>query len=49
MYQECQQADIAVKRLGDLMDVPSQPYSSVSSICSNKHTTSSTEYNLYRG
>jgi ATP-binding cassette, subfamily B, bacterial HlyB/CyaB len=27
MYQECQQADIAVKRLGDLMDAPTEPYS----------------------
>jgi ATP-binding cassette, subfamily B, bacterial HlyB/CyaB len=27
MYQEFQQADIAVKRLGDLMDAPTEPYS----------------------
>jgi ATP-binding cassette, subfamily B, bacterial HlyB/CyaB len=27
MYQEFQQADIAVKRLGDLMDAPIEPYS----------------------
>ena len=27
MYQEFQQADIAVKRLGDLMDAPAEPYS----------------------
>jgi len=27
MYQEFQQADIAVKRLGDLMDAPMEPYS----------------------
>jgi subfamily B ATP-binding cassette protein HlyB/CyaB len=27
MYQEFQQADIAVKRLGDLMDAPLEPYS----------------------
>jgi subfamily B ATP-binding cassette protein HlyB/CyaB len=27
MYQEFQQADIAVKRLGDLMDAPPEPYS----------------------
>lgn len=26
-YQEFQQADIAVKRLGDLMDAPTEPYS----------------------
>jgi hypothetical protein len=24
MYQECQQANIAVKRLGDLMDTPTE-------------------------
>lgn len=29
MYQEFQQADIAVKRLGDLMDAPTEPYSVV--------------------
>lgn len=29
MYQEFQQADIAVKRLGDLMDAPTEPYSLV--------------------
>lgn len=29
MYQEFQQADIAVKRLGDLMDAPTEPYSIV--------------------
>jgi len=27
LWQEFQQADIAVKRLGDLMDVPNEPYS----------------------
>lgn len=27
MYQEFQQADIAVKRLGDLMNAPTEPYS----------------------
>ena len=27
MYQEFQQADVAVKRLGDLMDAPTEPYS----------------------
>lgn len=27
MYQEFQQADIAVKRLGDLIDAPTEPYS----------------------
>jgi len=27
MYQEFQQADIAVKRLGDVMDAPTEPYS----------------------
>ena len=31
MYQEFQQADIAVKRLGDLMDAPSEPYSLIPS------------------
>lgn len=29
MWQEFQQADIAVKRLGDLMDAPTEPYSLV--------------------
>lgn len=31
MWQEFQQADIAVKRLGDLMDAPAEPYSIVPS------------------
>jgi len=31
MWQEFQQADIAVKRLGDLMDAPTEPYSIVPS------------------
>lgn len=31
MYQEFQQADIAVKRLGDLMDAPTEPYSLIPS------------------
>ena len=29
LWQQFQQADIAVKRLGDLMDAPAEPYSSV--------------------
>lgn len=31
MWQEFQQADIAVKRLGDLMDAPTEPYSLIPS------------------
>ena len=31
LWQEFQQADIAVKRLGDLMDAPQEPYSTVPS------------------
>lgn len=31
MYREFQQADIAVKRLGDLMDAPQEPYSIIPS------------------
>ncbi|PKO24722.1 MAG: ABC transporter [Betaproteobacteria bacterium HGW-Betaproteobacteria-8] len=36
MYQEFQQADIAVKRLGDLMDAPTEPYSLIPSRTNTK-------------
>lgn len=36
MYQEFQQADIAVKRLGDLMDAPTEPYSLIPSRTNQK-------------
>lgn len=37
MYQEFQQADIAVKRLGDLMDAPTEPYSLIPARTSTQH------------
>lgn len=36
MWQEFQQADIAVKRLGDLMDAPTEPYSLIPSRTNTK-------------
>jgi subfamily B ATP-binding cassette protein HlyB/CyaB len=37
LWQEFQQADIAVKRLGDVMDMPSEPYSLTPSRSSRPH------------
>ncbi|NOT15073.1 MAG: peptidase domain-containing ABC transporter [Methylotenera sp.] len=36
LWQEFQQADIAVKRLGDLMDAPTEPYSLIPSRSNNQ-------------
>lgn len=42
MYQEFQQADIAVKRLGDVMDAPTEPYSLIPNTLNNQQNNQNT-------